>query len=215
MFKSLLMPPRTKSQRPSQEQRSDATRERLIKATIDCIADKGYAGTATAEINERAGVSSGARVHHFKTKLDLVIAAAAYTYQQATAESLRAASSPIARSDPLPAFVDDTYRFYSGPRYLVQHELINAARTSDELLSAMRPAADAFRSAVNAAWLQTFEQAGHSREWSERAMELTVVVVRGLALGSFLRGRDRDADVLLIWREVMAHYPDTPRKAGR
>lgn len=201
--------------RPTQEQRSEATRERLILATIDCIAEKGYAGASTAEISERAGVSSGARVHHFKAKLDLVIATAVYTYEKATEESVRAAASPVAQADPLPAFIDDSYQFYSGQRYLVQHELVNAGRTSDDLLQAMRPAADAFRQAVNAAWLHAFEQAGHSREWSERAMELSVVMVRGLALGSFLRGRDRDATVLRMWRDVMARYPDERRGAGR
>lgn len=197
---------------PSQEQRSDATRERLIQATIASIADKGYAGTTTAEISARAGVSSGARVHHFKAKLDLVIAAAIHTYEAATLDAVRAANSPVAQADPLPAFVDDTYNFYSGPRYLVQHELVNAARTSPELLQALRPATDAFRQQANAAWLGTFQAAGHSLEWSERAMELTVVMVRGLALGSFLRGRDRDSAVLKMWREVMSRYPDE-RKA--
>lgn len=215
MFVDMRMPPKAKSPRPTQEQRSDATRERLILATIDCIAEKGYAGAATAEINERAGVSSGARVHHFKTKLDLVIAAAMYTYEQATVDSVAAAASLVAQSDPLPAFIDDSYRFYSGQRYLVQHELVNAARTCDDLLQAMRPAADVFRKAVNAAWLRTFVQARHSREWSERAMELSVVMVRGLALGSFLRGRGRDAAVLRMWREVMARYPDERDRIGR
>jgi hypothetical protein len=66
MFKCLSMLLHAKNQRPSQEQRSDAARERLIRAAIDRIADKSYAGTATAGINERAGVSNGARVHHFK-----------------------------------------------------------------------------------------------------------------------------------------------------
>lgn len=206
---------KAKTPRPTQEQRSDATRERLILATINCIAEKGYAGTATAEINERAGVSSGARVHHFKTKLDLVIAAAVYTYEHAQMESVVAAASPVAQADPLSAFIDDSYRFYSGKRYLVQHELVNAARTSDQLLQAMRPAANAFRKAVNTAWLRTFEKARHSHAWSERAMELSVVMVRGLALGSFLRGRERDAAVLRMWREVMACYPDERKRAGR
>lgn len=215
MFKDVRMATKLTPVRPSQEQRSDATRERLIKATIDCIAEKGYAGTATAEINERAGVSSGARVHHFRTKLDLVIAAAAYTYEQATEDSVAAAASPAARSDPLPAFVQDTYRFYTGPRYLVQHELVNAARTTEELSKAIRPIADAFRHMVNSAWLAAFKSAGHSQGWSERAMELTVVMVRGLALGSFLRGRDRDAAVLRLWKEVMARFPDEGRRPGR
>ncbi|WP_169457917.1 TetR/AcrR family transcriptional regulator [Ottowia thiooxydans] len=205
------MPSKAPHPRPTQEQRSDATRERLILATIDCIAEKGYAGASSAEISERAGVSSGARVHHFKAKLDLVIATALYTYEKATVESVSAAASPVAQSDPLPAFINDSYQFYSGERYLVQHELINAGRTSADLLQAIRPAADAFRQAVNTAWLRAFEQAGHSREWSERAMELSVVMVRGLALGSFLRGRERDAAVLRMWREVMALYPDERR----
>lgn len=198
----------SKKPRPTQEERSGATRERLIGAAIDCIAERGFAGATSAEISARAGVSSGARVHHFKAKLDLVIAAAVHTYEQAALESVRAAAVAAAQGDPLRAFIDDSYRFYSGPRYLTQHEVINAGRTTPEIMGAVRPAANAFRVAVNAAWLDAFERAGHSRAWSERAMELSVVIVRGLALGSFLRGRDRDAAVLKLWHEVMGQYPD-------
>lgn len=210
----------SKKPRPTQEERSGATRERLIGAAIDCIAEKGFAGATSAEISARAGVSSGARVHHFKAKLDLVIAAVVHTYEQSALESVRTAASAGARADPLHAFIDDSYRFYSGPRYLTQHEVINAGRTTPEIMDAVRPAANAFRVAVNAAWLDAFERAGHSREWSERAMELSVVIVRGLALGSFLRGRARDAAVLALWHDVMTAFPDerrgkAPRKPAR
>ena len=78
--------------RASQDQRSQATRERLIAATIECIAAKGLPHATTAEISERAGVSSGARVHHFKSKMDLVNAAICFTYEQATVESLGTAT---------------------------------------------------------------------------------------------------------------------------
>ncbi|MGA0571317.1 TetR/AcrR family transcriptional regulator [Variovorax sp. VNK109] len=214
------MPAIRKNPRPTQEERSGATRERLISATIDCIAEKGFAGATSAEISARAGVSSGARVHHFKAKLDLVVAAVVYTYEQAAVESVRAATSAAAKADPLRAFIDDSYRFYSGPRYLTQHEVINVGRTAPEIMEAVRPAANAFRVAVNAAWLDAFGRAGHSRAWSERAMELSVVIVRGLALGSFLRGRDRDTVVLKLWHDVMAQFPDeragkAPRKSTR
>ncbi len=206
---------KAKGPRLSQEQRSDATRERLIKATIDCIVEKGYVGATTAEINALAGVSNGARVHHFKSKMDLIAAVVAFIYEQATLDSLDAASAPTALSDPLAAFMQDTYRLYSGGRYLVQHELVNAARTSEELSQTMLSAANAFRAAVTEAWLQTFQRAGHSASWSERAMELTTVIMRGLAVGSLLRGRDRDAKVLRIWREVMSRYPDERPRAGK
>jgi AcrR family transcriptional regulator len=203
------------SPRLSQEQRSGAMRERLIRATVECIAEKGYGGATTAEISARAGVSSGARVHHFKAKLDLVIAAVLFTYEEATVESVRAAVSPAAAKDPLRAFLEDTYSFYSGSRFLIQHEVINAARTTPELMQAMQPAANAFRAAVNAAWLQAFARAGHSADWSEMAMELTVVLVRGLALGSSLRGRERDAEVLRLWMIVMSSHPDTGISSGK
>jgi hypothetical protein len=91
----------------------------------------------------------------------------------------------------------------------MQHEIINAARTLPELLDVVRPAANAYRGAVNDAWLAVFRRAGHSKAWSQAAMDLTVVIVRGLALGSFLRGRAGDADILATWQRVMASHPDT------
>lgn len=197
-----------KPPRPSQEQRSELTRERLIRATIDCISEKGYANATTAEISERAGVSSGARVHHFKTKLDLVVAVIHFTYRQATEDSLAAAASAEALADPLAAYIADAYQLYSEQHFLIQHEVIHAARTNDELLQFVRPAALAYRAAVNAAWLDTFVRAGHSKSWSQRAMDLTAVIVRGLALSSFIHGRQRDAEILGIWQEVMARHPE-------
>ena len=37
--------------------------------------EKGFAGTSTTLVSERAGVSRGAQLHHFPTKNDLVVAA--------------------------------------------------------------------------------------------------------------------------------------------
>ncbi len=209
------MPRSAAPARLTQEQRSEAMRQRLIDATIACIGERGFANATTAEISERAGVSSGARVHHFKTKLDLVIAATVFAYEQATVESLRAAAAPASLRNPLLAFIEDAYRFYSGPRYLMQHEVVHAARTSEPLMQALAPAANAYRAAVSAAWLEAFRQAGHSQDWSTTAMDLSIVIVRGLALGSFLRGRDQDTHILQLWHAVMAQHPDPKARARR
>ncbi len=183
-------------------------RERLIQAAVHCIAEKGYVHATSAEISARAGVSSGARVHHFKAMTDLVIAAVDATYERAAQASLAAAAAVSGKQSVMEAFIGDTYAFYSGPAYLLQHEVINAARTSEVLMAAVRPAANRYRAAVNAAWLGAFLSAGHSRAWTEAAMELSVVLVRGLALGSFLRGRERDDEILRLWKDVMNRLPD-------
>ncbi len=50
-------------------------RQRLLEATVECLVEKGWSGTSTTLVSERAGVSRGAQLHHFPTKNDLVLAA--------------------------------------------------------------------------------------------------------------------------------------------
>ncbi|MEU0543812.1 TetR/AcrR family transcriptional regulator [Nocardia sp. NPDC005978] len=59
---------------PKQD-RSRATRQRLLEATIDCLAEMGWAAATVAVVAERAGVSRGAAQHHFPTREDLITAA--------------------------------------------------------------------------------------------------------------------------------------------
>ena len=65
----------TQKDRPTQEQRSDAMRARLLEATLDVIVEEGWAQTSTQKICKRAGVSRGAQTHHFPTRDNLLIAA--------------------------------------------------------------------------------------------------------------------------------------------
>jgi AcrR family transcriptional regulator len=59
---------------PKQD-RSRATRERLLEATIASLAESGWSRTTVATVAARAGVSRGAAQHHFPTRGDLVTAA--------------------------------------------------------------------------------------------------------------------------------------------
>lgn len=51
-------------------------RQRLVDAAIACLHRVGYAATITQLVMEEAGVSRGAMLHHFPTKVDLIIAVA-------------------------------------------------------------------------------------------------------------------------------------------
>jgi AcrR family transcriptional regulator len=59
---------------PKQD-RSRATRERLLEAAVTSLAESGWARTTVATVAARAGVSRGAAQHHFPTRADLVTAA--------------------------------------------------------------------------------------------------------------------------------------------
>lgn len=49
-------------------------RQQLIDATIDCLAERGYADTTLADVSDRAGLSRGIVNFHFESKENLLIA---------------------------------------------------------------------------------------------------------------------------------------------
>ena len=64
-----------RADRVPKQDRSRATRQRLLEAAVSCLAEHGWAGSTVSVVAERAGVSRGAAQHHFPTRGDLVTAA--------------------------------------------------------------------------------------------------------------------------------------------
>src|SRR5215216_5804590 len=61
--------------RQRQADRTRETKRKLMEATVECLVERGWSGTTTTEVAERAGVSRGAQLHHFRTRGELVAAA--------------------------------------------------------------------------------------------------------------------------------------------
>ena len=121
------------TQRRTQVERSSATRERLLEATVACLAEYGYSGTTVSRIAERAGVTRGAQVHHYPTKDVLVVAAIRHVAEklagQVAAQAPRIARSP----DPVGTALDLLWRLHRQPIFAATVELWVAARTDPEL----------------------------------------------------------------------------------
>ena len=67
-----------------QEARSRSTRRKLMRSARALFARRGYAGTSTAEIVRRAGVTRGALYHQFPAKEDLFLAVYEQVEQELT-----------------------------------------------------------------------------------------------------------------------------------
>jgi AcrR family transcriptional regulator len=86
--------------RRTQEERSEATRAKLIAAARRLFAERGYAGVGTEEIVRAAGVTRGALYHHFEGKPQLLEA----VYEQIEGElTEKIATGALGGSDPLDA----------------------------------------------------------------------------------------------------------------
>src|SRR5947208_10806802 len=70
--------PPPKRERVANPVRSARTRDKLMRATIECLYELGYDRTSTVLVTKRAGVSRGAMLHQFPSKADLMMAASDY-----------------------------------------------------------------------------------------------------------------------------------------
>jgi AcrR family transcriptional regulator len=124
--------------RRTQAERSATTREALLDAAVDCLVTRGFSATTTTKVTHRAGVSLGALVHHFPTKVDLLTAAVGHVMQRRQAEFRKAMTDIDPGADLLDAAIDLLWEAFNGQTFQAWVELWVAARTDPELAAAVR-----------------------------------------------------------------------------
>ncbi|MFF0740839.1 TetR/AcrR family transcriptional regulator [Streptomyces sp. NPDC004111] len=111
---------------PKQD-RSRATRQRLLEAAVSCLAERGWAGSTVSVVAERAGVSRGAAQHHFPTREDLFTAAVEYVAEERST-ALRALPG-----QHMAAVVPAIVELYTGPLFRAALHLWVAASHEEQL----------------------------------------------------------------------------------
>jgi AcrR family transcriptional regulator len=126
--------------REPQQDRSRATRARLLEAAITCLAELGYHASTVAVIAERAGVSRGATQHHFPTR-DALFTAALEHVTQIRAEELRRELGDLSggRRPATAQVVDMTFSLYSGTLFRAALALWVAAAAEPALREQIVP----------------------------------------------------------------------------
>jgi AcrR family transcriptional regulator len=191
------------ARRRTQEERSAATRARLLDATLECLAELGYARTTTTEIAERGGVSRGAQLHHFPTKAELVTEAVAYLFDRRDEEFRAAFAKLPADAERGAAAVDILWSMVSGPTFHAWLELAVAARTDPVMRPKVAALTTRFTENVSRTFHELFPRpAGHAPYW-DLAPPFTFALLEGLALDAMVTPESKDIDrVLDIWRGV-------------
>lgn len=188
--------------RRTQEERSAATRTLLLDATVECLVERGYAGTTTTEIVKRAGVSRGAQVHHFPTKADLVAQAIVHLSRKRREELRRELEASRPNGDRVSLAVDLLAKSFSGPLFAAAMELVVAARTDEELRPAVRAVECDAEEGIRELCLEVFGPEAIRRRSFRDALEMTIRLTAGISMAQMMRGEGNDEQLLAAWKRL-------------
>jgi AcrR family transcriptional regulator len=172
--------------RRRQQDRSAATRARLLDAAIKSLYRRGYAATTTLAVAEDAGVSRGAMLHQFPTRVDLML----HVYRSVYEADARVYQKKLAKYDDrrerLAAFVEIAWERLRSPTGIAVLEMMIGARSDAELAARLAPLQAEIE---QDSFARAHEWAG-SDEGHPDLARLAVWTMRGLALARVL-SRDK------------------------
>lgn len=191
-------------ERRSQADRTRITKEKLMKAAIDVLLEQGYGQLTTKEVARVAGVSNGALMHHFASKEELVVAATAMVYEEAIVRGQQMAKSVDAESKPIEGYITDCLNVYFEWPFIAALETIMVARTDPELMKKILPVMERYRTTCDVIWLAVFKKAGLNKSKATLLLNLTLNLVRGMAINRLWRHDDKKyRDYLASWIEIV------------
>jgi AcrR family transcriptional regulator len=190
--------------RVPKQDRSRATRQRVLEAAVACLAEHGWSGSTVAVVCARAGVSRGAAQHHFPTREELFTAAVAHVAEEWMA-AVRERSLTLPRSGPdrTYAVVDTLVAAHTGPLFRAALHLWVAA--ADE--EALRPLVTALEARIGREAHRLaveFLDADESLPGVRESVQGLLDMARGLGLANLLSDDSaRRAGVVRQWSRLL------------
>jgi AcrR family transcriptional regulator len=189
----------TAGPRRTQAERSAAMRGRIISAAIDSLVELGHAKTTTLEVQRRAGVSRGALLHHFPSRLELLVAAVDELFAGQMRVFYESTTSPEHRG--IDKGIDALWRVGNSPLALAADELWSAARNDPELREALtrqnRMLSEQIRAMAAAQWP---EYVGHPNY--ETVLLVVIDAMRAAMRAQVVRSERATAMRIAAWKRL-------------
>src|SRR5262245_42445622 len=189
----------TEATRRTQAERRARTQRLLLDATLASLAELGYSGTTTLEVERRAGVSRGARIHYYPSKADLLAGAIDDLYLQLSANYAQAFAKAKHRGSDrarLRSGLHLLWSIYQRPEFGAALALNLEARNDSELTERLRTVAAHHRGLAREAARQFFPGLGKTR--AELCIETIHAAFVGLRLQEGVTADAGHVEMVLI-----------------
>lgn len=205
-----VAPATPKKLRRTQAERSDSMRSRLLEATLQSLAEDGYAASTLSSIVRRAGVSRGAQVHHYPNKQALMLDAAEDLLRRTYRQLGELLLSIGDEDDRLARLVEAAWeQVFSTPLFHAYTELLVASLRDENLAEALRERLRRVQSVFAPAVEHYFEP--NARPGGASKADLHALFQQ---LSCFLVGLATQAHLMKDRAQVQAHLALWARQAG-
>ena len=189
--------------REPQQDRSRATRSRLLEAAVACLAEVGWSGSTVAVVAERAGVSRGAAQHHFPTREALFVAAVEHVAEQRSAEIRNQMGQQTGRQLPTRQVVELVVDLYTGTMFRAALALWVASAAEPELRDQVVPLETRIGRQVHRLAVDLLG-ADESVPGVRETIQATLDLARGLGLANLLTDDSaRRGGIVTQWARML------------
>ncbi len=204
---------RSPVKRRTQEERSAATRSQLVQAAGASIAQLGLNQSTFSVIADKAGVTSGALQHHFRSRDELLLAVV-HDFGKSLADGRDSGRS---RDEPIAARVRQIFERYwalfGSPQFLAVMKIWlgtqgNAA-VYREILDRMRW----FEIRFDREWVEQFSDCPATPDTIATARHVALSAMRGLAISlSYTVDRNRAATEVALLEQMLVRTLEGDRR---
>ena len=184
-----------------QQVKSQRARDAICAATIDLLAETGYAETSLNRVAASAGFSKGALQHHFPTKEDLIAA---------TVDVLLSRTITLSVAKKPPETVEQAlaiawYRFIDTEPYRALMEVLTAARTDKTLRKRLGPDLVHWGKILDEQTLDTYEAVSGDDGEAAMLLKMTRSFMHGLLVQeAYGTTREQNRQYVDKWIELVA-----------
>src|SRR3984957_129772 len=225
-----IKPERTKADRAQRREQTAGgdldTRERVIKAAVECIIELGfYRGSSTNEIARRAGVTWGVIQWYFGNREGLMLAVLeeGASHMVATVEDARIDGSTVV--ERMSKLIDVFCAHYARPEYLASLQVLlnmdHDPRTSSEVRKTMLEVAERSNAHIRRLLREALGPAANKPDLATaifvviRGFAFSQQLLESMAYDTLAPKRDRGQRHRRLLAEILAPYIEMAATAER